>query len=70
LADALVEAIASSYWTSRHLQLPLIGRSHGSKVVAVAAWELPSLIRDGAIFFLVGPFGGRGAWGRSGFSPL
>ncbi len=39
LANALQEAIASSFWTSAG-QLRLIGHSHGSKVVSVAATTL------------------------------
>lgn len=40
LANALVQAIASSFWSAPGSQLRLIGHSHGSKVVTVAALTL------------------------------
>jgi hypothetical protein len=40
LANALEEAIASSFWTTHTGRLHLIGHSHGSKVASVAALTL------------------------------
>lgn len=40
LADALEQAIASSFWSTDTGQLHLIGHSHGSKVASVAALTL------------------------------
>lgn len=40
LANALEEALHPSFWSNQSNRLHLIGHSHGSKVVTVAAWIL------------------------------